>query len=334
MTRLNDFDADCEGGLLAGQTLADWLDQIEATWRHGVARLTFCTSGSTGRPKRCVHSFEHLGFEIDFLTRLWRDRSRIVAIVPAHHIYGLLFTALLPDALDVTLVDATHMGPRELSNELRPGDLVVTFPERWDWLVRSIDGWPADVRGVVSTGPCPASLIENLMVAGLAGMTEVYGSTETAGIATREWPETSYRLMPHWHFGPATDEGMPSLNHLSGHRFALMDTIRRYGDDRFTLAGRNDGQVQVGGVNVSPALVAARLKARPFVKDAAVRLMRQDEGQRLKAFVVLEAGCDPIAVERDLAVWMRANLSAAERAMSLSFGASLPTNVMGKPLDW
>ncbi len=327
-------EVDQEGGLLADLTFGAWLDRIEAIWRNGVCNLTFVTSGSTGKPKRCRHAFRQIEAEIAFLAHHWRDRRRIVAMVPAHHIYGFLFTAMLPDVLGIPCIDAFDMGPGALSQALRSGDLVVTFPERWHWLDRSLAAWPADVAGVVSTAPCPTGLIDSLITVGLSGMTEVYGSTETGGIATRGWPEETYRLMPQWRFAsPCIDEA-PTLDHRLGHSIQLMDAIHRTDETRFVLASRRDGMVQVGGVNVAPDLVAAKLRARPHVADAAVRLMRPEEGSRLKGYIVLEAGADADAVAHQLQTWMRSSLKAAERATDLTFGTSLPRSVMGKALDW
>lgn len=323
-----------EGGLLRDTTFGSWIDRIEAGWRGGVHRLTFTTSGSTGRPKRCTHAVEYLHAEIRFLSKLWQGRGRIIALVPAHHIYGFLFTAVLPDALGIPCLDAMHLGPGELARSLEPGDLVVTFPERWRWLERSLPGWPADVEGVVSTAPCPAELIEGLRGAGLAKLTEVYGSTETAGIATREGPTEAYRLMPQWRFASPFDEAQPTLVHQSGHRAMLMDMVHRMGDDGFRLAGRRDGMVQVGGINVMPEHVAAQLRTRPGVANVTVRLMRPEEGSRLKAFIVPMPGRDPERVRRDLEAWMALHLSASERPRSLTLGSDLPKGIMGKPLDW
>ncbi len=327
-------EADQEGGLLADRTFGAWLDRIQAIWRDGVCNLTFVTSGSTGQPKRCRHEFRQIEAEIAFLAHRWRDRRRIVAMVPAHHIYGFLFTALLPDVLGIPCLDAFDIGPGALSQALRSGDLVVTFPERWHWLDRSLANWPADVAGVVSTAPCPTELIQSMIKAGLSSMTEVYGSTETGGIATREWPDETYRLMPQWRFASAFIDDAPILDHSLGHSVQLMDSIHRTDKNRFVLAGRRDGMVQVGGVNVAPDVVAAKLRARPHVADAAVRLMRPEEGSRLKAYIVLEAGADADTVAHQLQTWMRSSLKAAERATDLTFGASLPRSAMGKAFDW
>jgi len=327
-------EAGGEDGLLADATFGDWIERVEAAWRAGVASVTFTSSGTSGQPKRYAHTANALHTEATFLAEHFRDRRRIVSLLPAHHAYGFLFAALLPDALGVAHVDATKLGPSEIVRSLAPGDLVVTFPDRWRWLARSLPVWPDDVAGVVSTAPCPRDLIAALCERGLSGMTEVYGSSETAGVATRCWPEISYILMPHWRFVEPVSEDAPEIVHVSGRRLVLPDRIRLQSANRFQLAGRRDGAVQVGGTNVYPDRVAARLRDRPGVDDAAVRLMRPEEGSRLKAFIVPVIGTDVTALQTDLYGWIDSALSVAERPTALTFGSKLPTGIMGKSADW
>ncbi len=327
-------EAGTEADLTTAETFGAWLDQIAAAWRSGIERMTFSTSGSTGRPKRCMQGFAHLRAEIDVLAARWTGRRRIIALVPAHHIYGFIFTGLLPDRLGVPVLDADGLGAGRLAGEVRAGDLVVSFPDRWAWLERSLPQWPADVEGVVSTAPCPADLLVALQAGGLARMTEVYGSSETAGIALRAAPGDPYRLMPQWRFDTSISTETPELVHRHGQRFTLMDRVALVELDAFRLAGRRDGMVQIGGVNVSPEAVARKLRERPGVRDAAVRLMRPDEGSRLKAFVVADAGINRETLRASLETWIANNLATAEQPKSLVTGATLPLGVLGKNGDW
>lgn len=327
-------EAGAEADLPGEARFGDWIDRVEAAWRAGAAAITLTTSGSTGRPKRCTHPVSALLTEAAVLAGLFADRRRVVTLVPAHHAYGLIFAALLPDALGVPHLDAAPLGPADLARGLAPGDLVVTFPERWRWLERSLPGWPAAVEGVVSTAPCPPELVEALRGRGLSGMTEVYGASETAGVATRRWPEAAYGLMSHWRFAAPLDEDAPEIVDGSGRRLGLADRIRLEAGGRFRLAGRRDGAVQVGGINVHPDRIALRLGEQPGVAAAAVRLMRPEEGARLKAFVVPEAGADPVRLREALTRFIGAGLPAPERPVALTFGPRLPTGALGKAADW
>ena len=316
--------------LAASDLFGEWLDIIEGAWREGLGTVTFSTSGTTGRPKRCTHDLADLQAEASHFAGLFGDRRRVLAFVPAHHIYGFLFTALLPDALDAECLDIAET--TEALTVSRPGDLIVAFPERWLWIERVVRRFGADVRGVTSTAPCPRDLVEALVGAGLAELTEVYGSSETAGIATRCWPETAYRLLPRWSFAEA--DGRAMLVDSTGRTATFPDIIERIDADAFIPVGRVDGAVQVGGTNVFPEAITAALRERPGVAEAAVRLMRPDEGRRLKAFIVADGSIEQEALRAALAGWLAKTMDAAARPVDFRFGTRLPRNALGKLADW
>ena len=323
-------DAGRHHALAASERFGEWLDIIEGAWRDGLSTITFSTSGTTGKPKRCTHKLADLDAEAAHFAGLFGDRRRVLAFVPAHHVYGFLFTALLPDRLDAECLDT---GPAtEALAALRPGDLIVAFPERWLWIERVVRCFGADIRGVTSTAPCPRDLVEALIKAGLDGLTEIYGSSETAGIGTRCWPETAYRLLPRWSF--AAQDGRDVLVDPAGGSVAVPDALERIDADAFIPTSRLDGAVQVGGTNVHPARIAAALRGRPGVAEAAVRLMRPDEGLRLKAFIVADGSIAQEAVRATLASWLAETMDPAARPVDFRFGARLPRNALGKLADW
>jgi len=84
-----------------------------------------------------------------------------------------------------------------------------------------------------------------------------------------------------------------------------------------------------------PARVREMLLDHPGVVDCAVRLMRPEEGPRLKAFVVLAHGWEPGPRMREmLSTHLTARLTRMEQPATITFGAELPRNEMGKPGDW
>ena len=325
------YEAGQELGLLSAERFGDWLDKIETAWRSGVERVTFTTSGSTGVPKRCTHAFSHLQTEIEYLAEVFIGRSRIVALTLAHHIYGFLFTAMLPDRLGLPV--KSLQGMDGLQN-LQPGDLVVSFPERWQWLSRTVAKWPESVAGVVSTAPFPTELGAALIQNGLESITEVYGSSESAGIAIRKWPEAAYHLMPHWTAKNTGSSEGALLTHRSGVQIRTGDYLNFDKDGSFTLAGRVDGAVQVGGLNVFPGSIAARIRSQPGVLDAVVRVTELKDGGRLKAFIVPQPDAQLTSLRSQLEEWISKQLAASERPRSIVFGAALPKDEMGKDSDW
>jgi long-chain acyl-CoA synthetase len=328
------FEVNSDIEVVSAKSFGDWLDVIEAAWQAGVVHITFRTSGSTGTPKRCTHPFSHLQTEVRYLADIFPTQGRMVALALAHHIYGFILTAMLPDHLGLDVVSDERTSRPGLPLGLRNGDLVVGIPEHWHFLNRTLATWPKGIHGVVSTAFCPRKLIGSLIEGGLHKMTEIYGATETSGIGTRVWPEETYRLMEHWHPANSSDSQETYLIHSSGMRVQLMDRVHFREDGCFVLAGRLDGSVQVGGTNVYPARIAALLISRPGVRDAAVRLMRPEEGTRLKAFIVPDSETFQDIVHHELEDWIETHLTAVERPKSLSFGPALPTDLLGNALDW
>jgi len=324
--------------LLGRPVLSDWIDAARAGLSAFDAELVFRTSGSSGMPKRCAHRLGDLWREVDELARLLPGRRRVLAAVPAHHIYGFLFTVLLPQALaqpsneNVPVHELRTASPAALGALLRPGDLVVAHPDLWRQVAALGLAFPADVVGVSSTAPCPDEVARALAEGGLR-LVQVYGSSETAGVGWREAAGEPYRLFPYWR---RAGEGALERAGRDGasERFPLQDRVA-WSDPRcFLPAGRIDQAVQVGGTNVFPAYVAEVLGMHPAVFACRVRLMRPDEGTRLKAFVVPRAAEDTAALRADLPGWIAARLTPPECPVAFSFGPALPRGPGGKPTDW
>ncbi len=326
-----------ETQLLGTQMFGTWLTIIEDAWTRGVNRITLTTSGSTGVPKRCTHTFTHLATEIDCLAEMFRDRTRILALAPAKHIYGLLFTALLPDRLGIPLLDlsaSSSVVRNQASRTFQQGDLVVSVPNVWAWLDRSISHWEQGIAGVTSTAPSSTTTLSSLSSKGMSKMFEVYGATETAGIGVRVWPEPFYSLMPHWTHPLDHALSATLVSEQSAFEVVPMDDLRFIDERHFQIRGRSDGAVQVGGRNVFLSHIEQRLVAHSGIKTVAVRLMRPEEGDRLKCFIVPEGDSRPEHLQQSIEAFLSTWLDPVECPKLFAFGSELPKNEQGKLCDW
>ena len=328
-----------EDYLLARRSLADWIDLAGAGLERCSVRMSFRTSGSTGVPAACVHTLVALQQEAQQHARLFAGRRRILCAVPSHHIYGFLFSVLLPKALGMDaaeVIDIRSRTPAWLAGAAQPGDLVVGHPDFWQAVGRTAHRLPHDVVGVTSTAPCPDTVSEALETAGIARLVHIYGSSQTAGIGWRASWREPYRLFPFFAF--AQDSSGRLCRQLAdGSRAGVdcQDQLEPLGDGLFRVGARCDAAVQVGGVNVFPSRVAQVLRRHPQVADAAVRLMRPGEGNRLKAYVVPKTDLtDTAALLADLERWIDRELPVHERPKALRLGPSLPVGESGKPADW
>lgn len=329
------YRAGVEDYLLARRTLAKWVEVAAAGLERSSARLAFRTSGSTGTPKTVHHSLARLLGEVEALATIFPKRRRVLSAVPGHHIYGFLFTVLLPQKLGASVVDVRAHSPAGVRARLREGDLLVAHPAFWEAFVRAGDGAPADVLGASSTAPCPSETYRSVVASGLTRLIEVYGCSEASGIGWRESPDASFQLFPYWQRGVGTSSLLRTSQDGETTTAHIPDRLAWTGERRFQVDGRCDEAVQVGGTNVFPSVVRAKLLEHPDVREAAVRLMRPAEGARLKAFVVpRDPSGDLTELRRKLAAWCDALLSVPERPKAFNFGLKLPKSALGKSADW
>jgi long-chain acyl-CoA synthetase len=339
--RLNNFfhlhETGVEDYLLTQKTLGGLVDIIAAAQKLKAERLSFQTSGSTGTPKPCTHDISLLVQEVDHLATVLSGTRRIIALVPPHHIYGFLFTVLLPSRMQIEVIDARTWGPSRLSGDLRDGDALIATPHLWTYLVRSLPAFAAGITGVTSTAPMPDALTSELAARGLSRLLEVYGSSETAGIGARGFGDGAFALFPYW-----TRSGETIIRTLPDGSVAepvtLMDRLGWSDDRHFRPVDRRDGAVQVGGVNVFPERVAEIIRAHELVADCAVRVaaLGGDAARtRLKAFVVPK---DPSVAHDTLLKVVEGHvaglLQPLERPTIWQAGPTLPRNDMGKLTDW
>jgi long-chain acyl-CoA synthetase len=312
--------------LLARRTLSDWADVAEASLRRYAETLQFRSSGSQGAPTWTEHRLSRLLAEIDALVPVFgMGIQRIVAAVPAHHIYGFLFTVLLPARLGVSVIDLRAASPGSAVAQIAAGDLIVGHPLWWQSFAAA-GSVCAPALGLVSTAPCPPETAAAVQAMGLARMIEIYGSTETAGIGWREAGASDFTLLDTWQ--PGVDG---NLMDDQGQEVPPPDWLDWQAARRFTVRGRKDGVVQVAGVNVDLAEVRKCLLLVPGVADLALRLA--DTG-RVKAFIVPKNAGEEAALRQTLHARALSSLPTEARPASWTFGATLPLSDTGKPADW
>jgi 4-coumarate--CoA ligase (photoactive yellow protein activation family) len=356
-----DLDTDGRAGaallreLGARAKLEDWAAILHASWKGEAVR--FHSSGSTGVPVGHRYTLRSLAGESAAFSPHFASRGRIVSVMPVHHIFGFMHSFWIAKWLDVPVRYAPPLPLAAFFGMLREGDVVMAFPFFWQSLlslVRQRRGGaalrvPRDVMGVTSTGPCPPWVITGLIdpePAGgepvLAAVKEVYGSTETTGIGLRDGGAEWYELCANWTTAtlPGGEKGIQRLwnGKPVGDPVAFPDIVAWHPAESrlFKPERRADKAVQVGGINVYPDRVAARIRSHPLVRDCAVRLMRPEEGSRLKAFIVPECPLEEAAGHfgKPFRAWLAERLDTASRPKRIRLGETLPVNAMGKSSDW
>lgn len=336
-----------EDYLLRHRQLGEMAELVaEARGRTPGCPIGFQTSGSQGTPQKIDHSLHDLRQEVAALAQLFPEARRIIGFVPPHHIYGFLFTVLLPERLDVPFLEGRAWGPGRMAAEMARGDVLIAHPVYWDFIDRSLDSVPAGVIGVNSTGPLSQATETSLRTKGLGRLIAIYGSTETGGLGWREAPESYYRPLPHlalvrvgeteWGFRPRL--AAANGGSLNAHEAPIQppDLLDSPDSETFRPVKRRDTMVKIGGERVYPLSIAERLATHPAIAACTVRLATQGKGAgRLKAFVVpKDPEGDPEQLRQTLNAWATETLRPAERPASWMVGTALPRNAMGKLADW
>ena len=272
---------------------------------------TVYTSGSTGAHQPCPKTAAQLLGEAATLARCFgvTCERRVVATVPPHHLYGLLFSVLMPLAAGASFVRETPLHAETVAATARrhAADLLVSVPIHLRSLTVLDAGELPAFAGVFSSGAAlPTETAAALGGLGLT-VTEIYGASETGGIAWRRhvpgaleanWAplpgvvvdaDASGRLLLRSPFLPP-DAALP---------FACEDVIETLDDGRFRLLGRRDGVLKIGGKRVALAEVEQRLLAQPWLADAAVAACAAPgpRGQEIVAAVVAREDEKADAVE-------------------------------------
>jgi long-chain acyl-CoA synthetase len=344
--------ADDADALYTDLRLGAWGELARRSWAAQPTTLRFRTSGSTGRPKTCMHRVIDLAQEVHALAEVIGPVRRIVSAVRCHHIYGFLFTLMLPQVPGLRLRNQSgepgaSTGPvpvldlcgRPVASvlaRLQPGDLVIGFPDWWRALGRSAHELPPGVIGITSTAPCPDEVCEPLMAAGLSRLLHIYGSSETAGIGWRDWPQAHYTLLPAWQAVPDAPDRITRHSWDSQHQTcALPDEVKWLGPRTLQPVARRDGAVQVGGINVHLGAVRQQIMAQGDVADAVLRLHDFGGQPRLKLFVVpSDAGMAPDTLVAALQRFAQRHLAPPARPAHITVGPALPVNAAGKACDW
>ncbi len=320
--------------------------------------LVIYTSGSTGAAQPIAKKLRQMAAEVANLEKQFGallGAADIITTVSHQHIYGLLFNVLWPLAAGRRIQSSSLSWFEELSATLAAREAVLVSSPAHLSRIPENPGWAkaaARLRAVFSSGG-PLSFEVAQQCKRLLGRVpvEVYGSSETGGIAWRQqesignqaWtalPGVAWRVVEQ-DTKDAQDAQEEVLALRSEHLpnedwFHTADRAQAAGDGRFFLGGRIDQIAKIEGKRISLSAIEKLLTASPLV-DLARVIAVDGRRQRVAAFVVpSERGRSELGAlgRRGLTRLMRRLLHQSIEPVGIPriwrYLEALPVNAQGK----
>ena len=308
-------------------------------------RIFLFTSGSTGKPKAVPQRMKEFEEDNAFIISKWLDKiqaRKFVSTVSQHHIFGFLFGFSLPFATGTPFRRKRIEFPEEFEELTDEKYLIVATPaflKRTVEIVEKLDmhdTWIFTSGGAVS----PELAVKTDRLFGIYPL-EVYGSTETSGIAYRMQDKDGLVWTP---FDNAKiwlgDDGClriisPYIKDPAG--FATADMAEMLENGKFLLKGRSDSIVKIEEKRISLTEVENRLLESGFVEDVKVIALSNDIRQYLAAAIVLNlkgkeqfAGKEKLVLNRYFHDFLMHYFENTVIPKKWRFLDKLPTDIQGK----
>jgi fatty-acyl-CoA synthase len=332
-------------------------------------RFVILTSGTTGTPKGAQRSSPDGLLSIAALIDKipYRSRETMMIAAPLFHSWGFFhFVMSLPTAS--TMVLRRRFDPEGTLQAVQESraDVLAAVPVMIQRILALPDETLSsyDLSSVRITSLSGSALPGELALAWMDrfgdSVYNLYGSTEVSyatvatpedlraapGTAGRPPRGTTVRIVGEdGREAPQGDVGrifvgndMSFDGYTGGGGKEVLDGLLCSGDvghidsgGRLFIDGRDDEMIVSGGENVFPREVEDLLADLEGIAEVAVIGVEDDKfGQRLKAFVVLEAGAS--LSEAELGAHVKANLASFKTPREVEFLDELPRNATGKVL--
>ncbi|MGF1825458.1 AMP-binding protein [Vibrio splendidus] len=255
--------------------------------------LTLFTSGSSGTPKAIDKTLEHLDIEIAQLDKSWGDLlkgNRVHSTVSHQHIYGLLFRILWPLCSGVPFTRHNLEYPEQILSHANKQSVLISSPALLKRLKHETKS--AQLAGVFSSGgPLPTesahqsrNLLGHLPI-------EVFGSTETGGIAFRQQESAQ----TPWQLFDCIEASLNSENCIKllspyidkNNWYQTADECEMVSENQFILKGRTDRVIKIEEKRVSLVEVEKRLEQLPWISECVVIPFEEPERLILASVLVL-----------------------------------------------
>ncbi|MDF1874728.1 AMP-binding protein [Sulfurimonas sp. SAG-AH-194-I05] len=255
---------------------------------HSTCQLLFFTSGSTGFPVGAFKTQENMQQEVTVLKSILSQKNfkKVIVTVPFVHIYGVLAGLLLPLAIDdITLVIKEDFLPYEILNESKSGNtLIITTPVFIKALAKLNESPNLSTNlFVCSTGPLAPENVELFQTKYTSNLIQIFGSTETGGIAYKIGNTPNWVPLPHVKihethdklciYSPFISPYIVRKEIISLKQPFQTEDIVTIKDTTFKLIGRSNKLIKIAGKRISALHIEKILEDIDEVNGAIVTLV-------------------------------------------------------------
>jgi acyl-coenzyme A synthetase/AMP-(fatty) acid ligase len=262
-------------------------------------RLVIYTSGSSGQPVAIHKRLAQLDAEVRnlesvFGPRIAQDGDPLIFSTVTHqHIYGLLFVTLWPLAAGRRIAVERLVYPEQMAQRLaRQPSVLVSSPAHLKRIPETLAWLPAkaQLRAIFSSGgPLPPESAQQAHALLGQSPIEVYGSSETGGVAWRQraLDGDAWTPLPGVQWRLQDDTLCVQSAHLDGDDWwETSDRAKALEGGRFLLQGRADRIAKIEEKRVSLVAMEEALLATGEVAEARALLVAGDGGPRLGVVAV------------------------------------------------
>ncbi len=247
--------------------------------------LLLFTSGSTGQPKKITKTLAQLEAEFKTLEALWGDdlgQSVIRSTVSHQHIYGLIFRLLWPLCAQRCFDATTYPYPEKLFEKIltSPDNCLISSPAHLKRIPELVDlkSVHTHLQSIFSSGGALDNASAQLIKKQTGvPVTEVFGSTETGGVAHRQQSADNNSHL--WQvFKPIRIKLNPDDNTLlihspfegSGSWYSMQDIVCLHTNThRFEHLGRADSIVKIEEKRLSLTEMQNVLTSHQYISACA-----------------------------------------------------------------
>ncbi len=248
-----------------------------------VITVTLFTSGSTGMPKAIHKNLQQLEAEVTQLEHTWGQlitQTTIASTVSHQHIYGLLFRLLWPLSSGRPFLRLDWQYPEQLQHHADNNITLCSSPA----LLKRVEQQKAnqEYRAIFSSGgPLSLAAAQTCQHNFTCLPWEVFGSTETGGMAYRQQnsPEALWTAFSAVKIATNVEQCLKILSPLvdTEQWYQTADQCELIGTQQFRLKGRADRIIKIEEKRISLVEIEQRLNQLPDIEESAVLTLQQDQ---------------------------------------------------------